>query len=67
MTLAEMHKIEAYKAEGYSNRQIAKLLERCPQTIHHVIKTGFFPQKLLQEKWSPDGAVHQTKEVFEPD
>ena len=119
LTPAEMHKIEAYKAEGYSNRQIAKLLGRCPQTIHNAIKTGSVPQKrqqkhygktytyydtiyfadvhakayqdhrrhcgrrpkwvdnsafldwadqkLLQEKWSPDGVVHQAKEVFEPD
>ncbi len=46
-----MHKIEAYKAEGYSNQQIAKLLGRCPQTIHHAIKTGSVPQKRQQKHY----------------
>ena len=45
LTLAEMHKIKAYKAEGYFNRQIVRLLGRCQQTIHNSIKTSSVPQK----------------------
>ena len=51
LTLAEIHKSEAYKAEGYSNQQIAKLLGRCPQTIHNAIKTGSVPQKRQQKHY----------------
>lgn len=34
----EMILIEAYKGEGYSNRQIARKLGRCHQTINNAVK-----------------------------
>ena len=40
LTLAEMHKIEGYKVEKHSNREIARLLGRSPQTINNAIKSG---------------------------
>ncbi|WP_235860791.1 helix-turn-helix domain-containing protein [Peptoniphilus porci] len=41
----EMILIEAYKGEGYSNRQIAKKLGRCHQTINNAVKKASVIQK----------------------
>lgn len=41
----EMILIEAYKGEGYSNRQIAKKLGRCHQTINNAVKKASGIQK----------------------
>ncbi|MEQ2401467.1 helix-turn-helix domain-containing protein [Peptoniphilus sp. CLA-SR-H025] len=37
--------IEPYKGEGYSNRQIAKKLGRCHQTINNAVKKASVIQK----------------------
>lgn len=50
LTYHEMCQIEGYKKEGHSNRKIAKLLERCPQTINHAIKVGTVTQMHKQEQ-----------------
>ena len=49
LTLAEMYKIETYKAEGYFNRQIVRLPGCGPQTIYNAIKAGSVPQKRQQK------------------
>lgn len=41
----EMILIEPYKGEGYSNRQIAKKLGRCHQTINNAVKKASVIQK----------------------
>ena len=41
----EMILIEAYKDEGYSNRQISKKLGRCHQTINNAVKKASVTQK----------------------
>lgn len=41
----EMILIEAYKGEGYSNRQIAKKLSRCHHTINYAINKASVIQK----------------------
>lgn len=48
LTKSEMDKIEGYKAENRSNRAIARLLGRSPQTINDAIKKGSFTQKRKQ-------------------
>src|SRR5690625_2377744 len=40
LTYEERVKIEAYKELGYSNRKIARILKRAPQTINHAINRG---------------------------
>lgn len=40
LTYKERVKIEAYKELGYSNRKIAALLNRVPQTINNAVKRG---------------------------
>ena len=40
LSYAERCQIEVLKKEDYSNRQIAGVLERVPQTIHNEIKRG---------------------------
>lgn len=41
----EMILIEVYKNEGYSNRQIARKLGRCHQTINNAINKASIIQK----------------------
>jgi len=40
LTYEERVKIEGYKALGYSNRAIARILERAPQTINNAVNRG---------------------------
>lgn len=40
LTYEERIKIEAYKEQGYSNRKIARILKRAPQTINNAINRG---------------------------
>ena len=40
LTYEERVKIEAYKDLGYSNRKIARILNRVPQTINNAVKQG---------------------------
>ena len=40
LTYEERIKIEAYKELGYSNRKIARILNRVPQTINNAINQG---------------------------
>lgn len=40
LTYEERVKIEGYKQLGYSNRKIARILNRAPQTINNAIKRG---------------------------
>jgi len=40
LTYEERIKIEAYKELGYSNRKIARILNRAPQTINNAINQG---------------------------
>lgn len=45
-----MQKIEAYKALDLSNRKIATLLGRSPQTINNAINTASVTQKSQQKQ-----------------
>lgn len=40
LTYEERVKIDAYKDLGYSNRKIARILNRVPQTINNAVKQG---------------------------
>src|SRR5690625_64637 len=40
LTYEERVKIEAYKEPGYSNRKIARILKRAPQTINNAVNRG---------------------------
>lgn len=40
LTYEERIKIEGYKELGYSNRAIARILKRAPQTIHNAVNRG---------------------------
>ena len=50
LTYGEMKKIEAYKALDLSNRKIASLLGRSPQTINNAINTASVTQKSQQKQ-----------------
>lgn len=45
LTYEEMCKIEAWKIDGHSNREIARRLGRAAQTINNAIKKGTVKQK----------------------
>jgi Transposase and inactivated derivatives, IS30 family len=59
LTYGEMKKIEAYKDIEYSNRRIAGLLGRCPQTINNAINTGSVLQVRKQKQ---NGKVYTYEE-----
>src|SRR5690625_4621375 len=40
LTNEERIKIESYKELGYSNRKIARILKRAPQTINNAVNRG---------------------------
>lgn len=51
LTIAERRLIERWKAEGRSNRQIAGLLGKAPQTINNEVKRGLVRQQVRRGKF----------------
>ena len=51
LTIAERRLIEKWKDEGKSNRQIALLLGKAPQTIHNDIKCELVRQQVHKGKF----------------
>ncbi len=51
MTLAERRMIERWLQEGFSNREIARRLEKAPQTIHNEVKRGQVRQQVRKGKF----------------
>ena len=49
LSFKERSQIELLKEQGHSNRAIARILKRAPQTIHNEIKRGTFKQ-IRQQK-----------------
>lgn len=50
LSYVERCQIEVLKKEDYSNRQIDRVLERVPQTIHNEIKRGTITQLKRQKQ-----------------
>ena len=46
LTLDDRHNIERWHRSGKSNREIARLLDKAPQTIHNEIKRGLVLQQV---------------------
>ncbi|MGX7084420.1 helix-turn-helix domain-containing protein, partial [Facklamia languida] len=44
LSFKERSQIELLKEQGHSNRAIARILKRAPQTIHNEIKRGTIKQ-----------------------
>ncbi|MHC5791835.1 helix-turn-helix domain-containing protein, partial [Streptococcus pyogenes] len=51
LTIAERYFIEKWKSEGKSNRTIAGLLGKAPQTIHNEVKRGLVRQQIRRGKF----------------
>ncbi|WP_119875858.1 IS30 family transposase [Streptococcus respiraculi] len=51
LTLAERRMIERWLQEGLSNREIARRLEKAPQTIHNEVKRGLVRQQVRKGKF----------------
>ncbi|MGZ7234589.1 helix-turn-helix domain-containing protein, partial [Streptococcus pyogenes] len=51
LTIAERYLIEKWKSEGKSNRVIASLLGKAPQTIHNEVKRGLVRQQVRKGKF----------------
>ena len=51
LTIAKRRLIEKWKDEGKSNRQIALLLGKAPQTIHNDIKRELVRQQVRKGKF----------------
>lgn len=57
----EMILIEVYKGEGYSNRQIARKLGRCHQTINNAVKKA----GVIQRRKVPQNSKNSKVYVYE--
>ena len=65
LSYAERCQIAVLKKENYSNRQVARVLGRVPQTIHNEIKRGTVTQLKRQKQ---NGKVYDYyHEVYDPD
>lgn len=53
----ERIKIESYKELGYSNRKIARILKRAPQTINNAIKRGTV--RTIKQRQIQNGKVYE--------
>lgn len=51
LTIGERRLVERWKKEGKSNREIARLLGKAPQTIHNEIKRGQVRQQTKKGKF----------------
>lgn len=51
LTIHERKQIQRWKLEGRSNREIARLLGKAPQTIHNEIKRGLVRQQVRKGKF----------------
>ncbi|MGV3024063.1 IS30 family transposase [Streptococcus suis] len=61
LTFNERTKIEVLKSEGYSNRRIAKILGRAPQTIHNEVKRGTTQQKRVIKTIKKEYTYYESK------
>lgn len=52
LTLNDRYNIERWKAQGLSNRKIADLLGKAPQTIHNEIKRGEVTQQVRKGRFT---------------
>lgn len=51
LTLDDRHNIERWHRSGKSNREIARLLDKAPQTIHNEIKRGVVLQQVRKGRF----------------
>ncbi|MGT2867564.1 helix-turn-helix domain-containing protein, partial [Streptococcus dysgalactiae subsp. equisimilis] len=51
LTIHERRQIQRWKLEGCSNREIARLLGKAPQTIHNEIKGELVRQQVRKGKF----------------
>lgn len=56
LSYEERVKIESYKELGYSNRAIARILKRAPQTINNAIKRGTV--RIIKQRQIKNGKVY---------
>lgn len=65
MTITERYLIKRWKREGQSNRQIARLLGKAPQTIYNDIKRGTILQQVRKGKFEKIYSADYAQLVYE--
>ena len=65
LTIADRRLIERWKQEGKSNREIAGLLGKAPQTINNEIKQGLVLQQVRQGKFEKVYRADRAQDVYE--
>ena len=65
LTMADRRLIERWKQEGKSNREIAGLLGKAPQTINNEIKQGLVLQQVRQGKFEKVYRADRAQDVYE--
>lgn len=65
LTITERYLIERWKRDGKSNRQIAELLGKAPQTIHNEIKRETILQQVRKGKFERSYSADYAQLVYE--
>ncbi|AXQ78268.1 IS30 family transposase [Streptococcus chenjunshii] len=65
LTIADRRLIERWKQEGKSNREIAGLLGKAPQTINNEMKRGLVLQQVRKGKFEKLYRADRAQEVYE--
>lgn len=64
LTIAERRLIEKWKKEGKSNRQVATLLGKAPQTINKEIKRGIILQQVRKGKFEKHYCADYAQQTY---
>lgn len=65
LTIHERQQIQRWKLEGRSNREIARLLGKAPQTIHNEIKRGLVRQQVRKGKFEAVYSAQHAQLVYQ--
>ncbi|HFQ3295778.1 helix-turn-helix domain-containing protein, partial [Streptococcus pyogenes] len=65
LTIHERRQIQRWKLEGRSNREIARLLGKAPQTIHNEIKRGLVRQQVRKGKFEAVYSAQHAQLVYQ--
>ncbi|QCK31536.1 IS30 family transposase [Streptococcus pyogenes] len=65
LTIHERRQMQRWKLEGRSNREIARLLGKAPQTIHNEIKRGLVRQQVRKGKFEAVYSAQHAQLVYQ--
>ncbi|WP_369908419.1 helix-turn-helix domain-containing protein [Streptococcus hyointestinalis] len=65
LTLSDRRNIERWLHEGCSNREVARRLDKAPQTIHNEVKRGLILQQVRQSRFKKVYSADRAQMAYE--